>query len=81
MAWYSFTPIDSFPHNTGDPNNYTLVGSTPPNCPNPNNFLCAIEAKDNGGKPTFTINLFAEIATALDNKIETTNVRLRPTLI
>lgn len=83
MPWYSFTPVDTFPHNTVDPNNYTLSGITPPSCPNPNNFLCAIQAPDNSGKPNFAAapGLPAEIANAINNRTETTNVHLRPTLL
>lgn len=83
MPWYSFTPIDSFPHNPLSPNNYTLSGITPPSCPDPNDFICAIQAPDNAGKPNFGAapNLPAEMLTALNSRVETTNVRLRPTLL
>lgn len=81
MPWYSFTPTGSFPYDPGNPNNYTLVGNTPPSCPNPNNYLCGIQASDNSGKPLLTQALEAEITLALGNRIETTNVLLRPTLV
>ncbi|MEN5193419.1 hypothetical protein [Sphingobacterium faecium] len=81
MPWYSYQPIDSYPHNTTDPNNYNLVGIIPPNCPNPNEFICAIQANDNLGKPIFTTALRNEMLLALNNRIETTNVLLRPTLL
>ena len=81
MPWYSFTPLGLAPYNTGDPNNYTLVGSTPPSCPAPNNFLCAIQANDNLGKPIFTQALALEMASAINNRIDTVNVQLRPTII
>ncbi|MEN5232889.1 hypothetical protein [Sphingobacterium faecium] len=82
MPWYSFQPIDLYPHNVGSPNNYQLVGINPPNCPNPNNFLCAIQAPDNAGKPNFGAapNLILEIANAVNNRLESTNVLLRPSL-
>lgn len=80
MPWYSFTPIDSYPYNTGDPNNYTLVGTNPPTCPSPKIKLCAIQAADNQTKPIFTQALALEMATALNNSIESTNVLLRPSL-
>ncbi|MNX98108.1 hypothetical protein D3C86_1305030 [compost metagenome] len=80
MPWYSFTPIGSAPYNTTNPNNYTLVGSTPPTCPNPNNFICAIQANDNLGKPIFTTPLLEEMVTSLNNRIESTNVLLRPNI-
>lgn len=80
MPWYLYNPIDPFPHNSSDPNNYNNVGITPPNCPNPNNFLCSIQAADNAGKPIITLALESEKNNAVNNKTETTNVRLRPTL-
>ncbi|MGJ1322847.1 hypothetical protein ACR780_09170 [Sphingobacterium faecium] len=77
MPWYSYNPGAQ---DVSNPNNYTLVGSTPPSCPNPNNFLCAIQAADNGGFPIlFLIWLIIEIANAINNRTESTNVRLRPT--
>lgn len=81
MPWYSFIPIDTFPHNTTDPNNYQLVGILPPNCPTPKSHLCAIQAADNSGLPIITTALTAEMADALNNSFESTNVLLRPTLL
>lgn len=80
MPWYSFSPIDTFPHDPGNPNNYTAVGSSTPSCPNPNDYLCAIQAADNSGKPLITQALETQITIALANKVESTNVLLRPTL-
>lgn len=80
MPWYLFNPIDTFPHNTTDPNNYQLVGILPPTCPSPKTKLCSIQASDNQGLPIFTQALTSEMATALNNSIESTNVLLRPTL-
>lgn len=80
MPWYLYNPIDTFPHNTTDPNNYQLVGITPPNCPNPNNKICAIQAVDNLGLPNITTALTSEMLNAVNNSFETTNVLLRPTL-
>ncbi|MNL55490.1 hypothetical protein D3C87_1789090 [compost metagenome] len=77
MPWYLYTPV-TIPPDVCNPNNYTLVGSIPPNCPNPNNFLCAIQANDNLGKPIITFALICEIANAVNNRTETTNVLLRP---
>ncbi|UIR57401.1 hypothetical protein LZQ00_06180 [Sphingobacterium sp. SRCM116780] len=74
MPWYLFTPTS--PCLPCDPNNYTLLGAVPPPCPPPNNFLCAIQANDNAGKPVITAALCAEIAYALQCRIDTTNVRL-----
>lgn len=74
MPWYLFTPI--YPCDPCDPNNYTLVGNFPPSCPGPKNYLCAIQAMDNLGLPIITFSLCAEIATALQNNIDTTNVLL-----
>ncbi|NJI74041.1 hypothetical protein HCX49_12590 [Sphingobacterium kitahiroshimense] len=77
MPWYVYNPVDSFPHNPCSPNNYVLIGTTPPSCPAPNNFLCAIQASDNMGSPIITAALCQEIALALQNRIDTTNVLLR----
>lgn len=81
MPWYSFTPLGAFPYDVCNPNNYTFVGINPPNCPSPNNFLCAIQASDNLGKPVLTCILFCEIANAVNNRIDSTNVLLRPIIV
>ncbi|WP_293927022.1 hypothetical protein [Sphingobacterium sp. UBA6320] len=83
MPWYSFTPLGSFPYDVSDPNNYTLVGTNPPICPSPNLHLCAIQVPDNGGKPNFGAapGIAFQIANALNNNLDTTNVLLRPNLI
>lgn len=73
MPWYQY--------NSGDicnPNSYTLVGSTPPSCLSPKRKLCAIQASDNLGKPIITMSLVCQIANALQNEVESTNVLLRP---
>lgn len=80
MPWYLFNPIDAFPHNVNDPNNYDSLGIVPPNCPSPNLRLCAIQAYDNFGSPIITMALSTEIGTAVNNRTETINVVLRPTL-
>ncbi|MGA6118308.1 hypothetical protein [Sphingobacterium anhuiense] len=77
MPWYNYAPITN-PPTVGNPNNYTLVTSLPPNCPNPNNFLCAIQASDSSGSPVITDDLILEIANALQNRTESTNVLLKP---
>ncbi|AIM38128.1 hypothetical protein KO02_16675 [Sphingobacterium sp. ML3W] len=76
MPWYSFTPIGT--PDVSNPNHYTLVGSTPPSCPTPNEQLCAIQASDNMSKPILTDSLIAEIGNTVNNKIESTNVLLKP---
>ncbi|MGJ1322848.1 hypothetical protein ACR780_09175 [Sphingobacterium faecium] len=76
MPWYSYIPGRT---NVCDPNNYTPVGSNPPNCPTSKLFLCAIQANDNSGHPIITCALICEIANALENRTESTNVKLRPT--
>lgn len=79
MPWYLFCPTGIIPpYDVCDPNNYIIVGTTPPTCPNPNNFLCAIQAMDNQGRPIITCALRCEIANAVNNRIDTTNVMLRP---
>ncbi len=77
MPWYSFTPLGSAPFSPADPNNYTLLGSAPL-CPGVNSFTCAIQANDNMGKPDIDFTLLAEIALALENRIDRTNVKLKP---
>lgn len=77
MAWYAYTPI-TFPGNICDSNNYTLIGIFPPVCPSPKIFLCAIQAYDNMGHPILTPVLIGEIATALQNRMESVNVLLKP---
>lgn len=77
MPWYLYTPV-TIPGNICDPNNYTLVGIFPPLCPFPNIHLCAIQALDSMGKPIITLALACEIATALQNSLETVNVLLKP---
>lgn len=81
MPWYSFNPIDAFPHDTTNPNNYNLVGINPPNCPSPKLHLCAIQANDNLGLPIITGALVAEIANAVNNNFDFPNAILRPTLL
>jgi hypothetical protein len=73
MPWYKYNGGDP-----GNPNNFDLIGSTPPSCPSPNNRLCAIQASDNMGQPIITAALVAEIASAVNNRMETTNVLLCP---
>jgi hypothetical protein len=80
MPWYLYNPIDSAPHNTNDPNNYNNVGTTPPSCPSPKTKLCSIQAPDNSGSPIISQALSAEISTAVNSGVETTNVKLRPTI-
>jgi hypothetical protein len=80
MPWYLYNPIDTFPHNPVDANNYDLIGNTPPSCPSPNSKLCAIQAADNSGNPIITQALTSEMLLALSNSFESTNVLLRPTL-
>lgn len=81
MPWFIFCPIDTFPNDVCNPNNYFLVGASPPNCPDPNLHLCAIQANNNAGKPIITCGLIIEIANAINSNLETTNVHLRPTLL
>lgn len=76
MPWYIFTPSSS-PGIPCDPSEYTLITGVPV-CPGVNNRLCGIQASDNSGHPIITFSLCSEIATALTNKIDTVNVRLKP---
>lgn len=77
MPWYQFTPPGFFKNPT-DPNQYTLFGTIPSPCAGPNVILCSIQASDNMGKPIITAALISEIAIALENKITTVNVYLKP---
>jgi hypothetical protein len=69
MPWYIFIP----------PNFWIIVGSLPPSCPFPKNYLCALQANDNSGQPIITLALQIEIANAVNNRTESTNVKLKPT--
>lgn len=73
MPWYVFriTP----PGDIMNPTDYLQV-SRRPNCIG--SRLCAIQTSDNGfGYPVLTNLLINEIATALNNGIESNNVCLR----
>lgn len=78
MPWYYYTPAGP-PYNPCDPNQYTLVVGLPPGCPGANNYMCALQAVDSAGQPIITPDLCAEVATALQGRIDTTNVKLKPT--
>lgn len=80
MPWYVFCPNDAFPNDVCNPNNYILVDEFLINCPNPSRHLCTIQASDNAGLPIITCALICEIANALNNNFESTNVLLRPDL-
>lgn len=81
MPWYSYSPADSFPYDPAFLPSYTNVGLNPPSCPSPNDHLCSIQANDLGGAPIITTALALEMARALNNRVDTTNVKLRPNLI
>ncbi len=77
MPWYVYNSAAS---DVSNPNNYGSPQIPAPSCPGDNNFLCAIQATDNMGDPDLTdVNLIIEIANAVNNRTETTNVKLRPT--
>lgn len=76
MPWYLYDPGAT---DVTDPNNYGPPLIIPPNCPTPKRYLCAIQANDNSGSPVILIVLVNEIANALNNGSESTNVKLRPT--
>jgi len=78
MPWYEFTPAGGPPHAICDHNSYTYVGMTPPTCPTPKKSLCAIQANDSGGQPIMTYALVCEIGSALQNRMDSTNVMLKP---
>lgn len=77
MPWYVY---DAAALDVSNPNNYGPALSTPPTCPNPKNFLCAVQTNDISGSPDLTsFALMVEIANAINNRLESTNVKLRPT--
>ena len=78
MPWYTYNPTGPTPYDAGNLGFYTNVGSTAPTCSGNNNFLCAIQASDISGSPDITLSLALEMTTALNNRIDTANVRLRP---
>jgi len=77
MPWYIY---DAAATDVSDPNNYGSPTTLPPVCPSPKNFLCAVQTNDISGSPDLTsFALMAEIANAINNRLESTNVKLRPT--
>lgn len=76
MPWYVFQANGT---DVSNPNQYGGAQVPAPTCPGDNNFLCAIQADDNMNHPTITDALILEIANALQNRADTTNVKLRPT--
>lgn len=77
MPWYVY---DAGATDVTDPNNYGPPLAFPPSCSGLKIFLCAIQAIDNLGKPLLTlIQLIIEIANALNNRMDSTNVKLRAT--
>nr|WP_315398923.1 hypothetical protein [uncultured Sphingobacterium sp.] len=77
MPWYVFNPSGPSPHPIGNMAFYDAPQILPPDCPGPKISLCAIHAEDNQGEPIITTDLALEIVTALSNKEESANVRLR----
>jgi hypothetical protein len=71
--WYSF--------NGGNPataSNYSPQGSTAPTCSLPTEQLCAIFTETaTGNKPVLDLNIALEMANALQNQVNTTNVKLK----
>ncbi|HCU46050.1 hypothetical protein [Sphingobacterium faecium] len=78
MAWFIFTGTDP-----SQSSHYTLSpGTTPPSCPGAPEALCSIQDMNDGfNNPKLESAIQAEIANALQNEVNTTNVRLkaRPT--
>ena len=77
MPWYIYNPGATDPLN---PSNYGPPLLPPPTCPGPKNFLCAIQANDNFGRPIITPQFCCELMYALQNRTESTNIKLRPTI-
>ncbi|WP_400261336.1 hypothetical protein ACFX5U_15590 [Sphingobacterium sp. SG20118] len=73
MPWYKYNGGD-----VCNPNSYTTTTTPPTDCLHPNNFLCAIQSIDNLGAPIITPALCLEIANAVNNRTESTNVLLKP---
>jgi hypothetical protein len=78
MAWFIFTGTDP-----SQSSHYTLSpGPTPPSCPGAPQALCSLQAMNDGfNNPLLDDVILSEIANALENQVNTTNVRLkaRPT--
>lgn len=78
MPWYYYTPPGP-PYDNCNDTHFTLVVGLPPGCPGANNYLCAIQAIDSAGLPIITTDLCTQIATALRDRVDTTNVKLKAT--
>ena len=75
LQWFHFDGGDP-----GISTNYTKYGSSAPtDCPGSPRQLCAIQADDNSGspEPVLDVNIALEMADALQNQKNTTNVLLK----
>lgn len=73
MPWYVFRKNP--PGNVSNPTDYLLINQRP-TC-NGSEILCGIKAMDNGfGFPILTNSLIGDIATALNNRTNASNVIL-----
>lgn len=74
MSWFIFTGTDP-----SQPSHYTFSpATTPPSCPGTPQALCAIQDMNDGfNNPKLEEDIQAEIANALENQVNTTNVRLK----
>ncbi|MEN5088597.1 hypothetical protein ABE426_19190 [Sphingobacterium faecium] len=72
MNWFSFTGTNPL-----SPAHYTLV-ATQPTCPGLPQRMCALQAQNDGSNnPDMTDELKEEIANCLENKVNSTNVKLK----
>lgn len=74
MATQWFTYTGSNPTN---PASFTPAGSTPPTCSGAEEQLCAIHAEDDANKPVLDLSIALEMAQALQNQVNTPNVKLK----
>ncbi|UIR57395.1 hypothetical protein LZQ00_06145 [Sphingobacterium sp. SRCM116780] len=81
MPWYPYNPTGTPPYSVTNPAFYGNPQANQPTCPSPDNFLCTIQANDSSGQPVITFALLEEITFALNNRTETTNVKLRPSVV
>ncbi|UIR57396.1 hypothetical protein LZQ00_06150 [Sphingobacterium sp. SRCM116780] len=81
MPWYPYLPTGTPPYSVINTNYFGPPQAYPPACAPPHDFLCAIQATDSSGQPVITFALLEEMEFAINNRIETTNVKLRPSVV
>ncbi|MEJ5145380.1 hypothetical protein [Sphingobacterium sp. MYb388] len=69
--WFTYSGTDP-----ADPTNYTAEGTSAPTCSGTPQQLCAIHTENNGGEPDLE-SIALEMVQALQNQVNTTNVKLK----